>query len=336
MISQTARANLALSLAAFFWGTTFIAQTTAMDSLSPMAYGGLRFCLGALCLMPLAFWRARKLLREADDRASLVRLWLMGALISGSLLWVGVSFQQYGLLLGTTAGKAAFITSLYVVLVPIILRLMGQKIVLGEALGAALAFSGLYLLSCDTGPFTLPFSDRLVLAGSFIWAAHVLALAWLAPKMDGLVLGMGQALVCGLLNLAGALALSEWPTWAEIKPAGMDIVWGGVLSVALGFTLQVIAQKHAKPAPAAIIMQMESVVGALAGALVLNQIINLRMFTGMAVMLTGMLISQLWPILVRARRSTPPPGAVTESARAAPAPLEAGPVTSADRAAVPD
>lgn len=302
MISRTARANIALSLAAFFWGTTFIAQSRAMDSLSPMAFGGLRFALGAFCLLPLASGRIARLIRGSDHPSHLARTWIKGSLLSGAILFVGISFQQYGLL-WTTAGKAGFITSLYVVLVPIILRFMGHKVVPGEAIGCLLALAGLYLLSFTSGLFSLSLGDGLVLIGAFVWAAHVLALGWLAPKMDAIVLGMGQALICGLLSLLAAVILGEWPTWAEITTAWADIVWAGLLSVALGFTLQVIGQKDAKPAPAAIIMQMEAVVAVVAGALFLGEVISMRMFVGMAVMLAGMLISQLWPILAGSQQA---------------------------------
>lgn len=300
MIGKTAKSNIALSLAAFFWGTTFIAQSRAMDSLSPMAYGGLRFALGALCLLPLALFRARKLIRESDDRRRLTRMWFLGAGVSGAILFVGISLQQYGLL-WTTAGKAGFITSLYVVLVPVFLRFMGYKIVAAEAVGAILALAGLYLLSFTSGLFSLSLGDGLMLIGAGVWAGHVLTLAWFAPKMDSIILGLGQALVCGLLNLAGAVILGEWPAWVNVQAAWLDIIWGGIFSVAFGFTLQVIGQKNAEPAPAAIILQMEAVVAVAAGALFLGEIITFRMFMGMIVMLTGMLISQLWPILAKPR-----------------------------------
>ena len=307
-ISKTCRANIALSLAAFFWGTTFIAQRQAMDNLSPMAYGGLRFTLGALALMPLALPRALKALRGAEDAAKLGRMWLSGAVIAGLCIFVGVSLQQYGLI-WTTAGKAGFITSLYVVLVPIILRFMGQKIVLGEAVGAVLALAGLYLLSFTGGPLGLSRGDALILVSTFVWAGHVLSVGWFAPRMDPVILGTGQALVCGLFSLAATLVLGQWPSWADFSAAWFDVLWGGLFSVTLGFTFQVIGQKDARPAPAAIILQMESVVALIAGWLVLNEAMSGRMLAGAAIMLAGALISQLWPILAHRRgndRSPPP------------------------------
>ncbi len=310
MFSKTVQANLALSVAAFLWGTTFIAQRQAMDHLSPLAYGGLRFTLGALALLPVALIRARRLLAEAENPARLLRLWLMGGLISGGCIFIGVTFQQYGLL-WTTAGKAGFITCLYVVLVPLILRCLGQKIVLGEALGAVLAVIGLYYLSFTGGPMSLSKGDALVLIGAFIWAGHVLALAWLAPIMDPIILGTGQALICGVLSVLATLVLGEWPAWTDVGGAWGDILWGGLCSVTFGYTLQIIGQKHARPAPAAIILQMEAVVAMVVGWLFLNEAITGRMAFGAVVMLAGMLLSQLWSIVIRERRPLP---AVAEGA----------------------
>ncbi|MDL2259294.1 DMT family transporter [Deltaproteobacteria bacterium OttesenSCG-928-K17] len=304
-LSSAAKGNLALSLAAFFWGTTFIFQRQAMDNLTPLAYGSLRFTLGGLCLLPMAVPRALKLLARAEDKMRLVNLWLMGGLVSGGLIFIGITFQQYGLL-WTTAGKAGFITSLYVVLVPLILRLAGHRISIGEGLGALLAVVGLYFLSFTAGLFSLSLGDGLVLVGSFIWAGHVIALGWLAPKMDGLILGTAQALVCGLLGLAATTAMGQVPAAGDMLASWLDILWGGFFSVALGFTFQVIGQKSAKPAPAAIIMQMEAVIAVVAGWLCLDEIITVRMFGGIALMLAGMMVSQLWPIIFsnKAHKST--------------------------------
>lgn len=298
-LSKGARANIALSLAAFFWGTTFIFQRGAMDHLGPLAYGGIRFLLGGLALFPLVLPRALKVLNSAYNPTEVRRMWLTGSLLSGGFIFAGVTLQQYGLI-WTTAGKAGFITSLYVILVPLILRLMGHKIMLGEGMGAVLAVIGLYLLSF-TGIFGLSLGDGLVLLGAFVWAGHVLAVAWLAPKMDCLVLGTGQALVCGLLSLAGAFLFGQWPSWGDISGAWLNIFWGSIFSVTLGFTLQVMGQKDADPAPAAVILQIEAVVAMLAGCLVLGEVITGRMIIGSILMLAGMLISQLWPILSRKR-----------------------------------
>ncbi|MCC8179530.1 MAG: DMT family transporter [Planctomycetes bacterium] len=291
------KADLALLMAAIFWGTTFIVQREAMDFMSPLAYTGLRFTLGALALLPLALYRARVVFRHAYKPVETVKTSLTGCLVAGSVLFVGISLQQYGLV-WTTAGKAGFITSLYVVLVPLIMMGMGRKILLGEGIGAFLAVLGLYLLSF-TDDMTLAPGDGLVLAGAVVWAAHVLCVGWFSPKMDSIILGAGQGLVCGILALFGAAILGQIPSWHTLSQSWLTVLWGGIFSVTLGFTLQVIGQKNANPAAAAIILQMEAVIAAIAGWLVLEEKMTGRMLAGAIVMLAGMLVSQLWPLLTK-------------------------------------
>lgn len=294
-LNQSAKSDLALCLAALLWGTTFIFQRQAMDHLSPLAYTGIRFFVGALALSPFAFSRARQLLAESPQPAKLAKSWLGSCLIAGSLIFVGIAFQQYGLL-WTTAGKAGFITSLYVVLVPLIMVVLGRKILLGEALGAVLAVFGLFLLSF-TDDFNLAPGDGLELIGAFVWAGHVLCLGKFSPRMDSLVLGTGQALVCAVFGLLAMLLLGETPTLQATADCWTPILWGGIISVAIGYTLQVVGQRHANPAAASIILQMEAVVAAITGWLILDEVMSGRMVTGALVMLAGMLLSQLWPIL---------------------------------------
>lgn len=290
------KANLALFLAAMFWGTTFIFQREAMDYMTPMAYSGVRFLLGAVLLLPFALRRAGNLFRTPERAPSSMRYHLVGCLISGGFIFVGLAFQQYGLV-WTTAGKAGFITSLYVVLVPFIMLLIGHKILVGEILGAVLAVIGLYLLSF-TGLTSLAPGDGLVLIGAFVWAGQVISLSFLSPKMDWLILGTGQALVCGILSFASAVVLGETPTLAQLSDSWICILWGGIFSVTFGFTLQVVGQKHASPAASAIILQMEAVIAAITGWLFLKEVMTPRMVLGAAVMLAGLLISQLWGIFV--------------------------------------
>ena len=305
LANKTFKANLALSMSALFWGTTFIFQRDAMNHLSPLAYTGARFLLGALALLPFALPGLRRAWAGGSAYGYDKRLRLAGPLLSGTFIFVGMCFQQYGLV-WTTAGKAGFITSLYVVIVPVILLVIGRKLLFAEGLGAVLALTGLYLLSF-TGITTLAPGDGIVLIGSFVWAGHVICLSWLAPKMDAMVLGFGQALVTGTLALTAACLFNQLPTLAELSAAGVAILWGGILSVSFGFTFQVIGQRNATPAAAAIILQMEAVIAALAGWIALDERMTARMLTGAGVMLAGLLISQLWPILQRGAQPPAPP-----------------------------
>lgn len=295
------KANLLLLTAALIWGTGFIAQRLGMEHLRPFTFGGLRFLIGGLCLLPIALMLSKKSKprltahnRPANPKRSRA-LMFWGGLIAGGLIFGGVTFQQYGLV-ETTAGKAGFITGLYVIFVPIGARLMGDTISWGVVIGTVLAVMGLYLLSV-TESFTLAPGDNLVLAGAVIWALHVLFLGWLAPKVNPWLLASQQAIWCGVISLAVGFFIDPPLSFQAVYDSAGPLLWGGVMSVAVGYTFQVVGQRDAEPTLAAIILQLEAVVAALCGWLFLNEMMTKRMFLGAAIMLGGMLISQLWPLL---------------------------------------
>ncbi len=294
-------AGFALFMAAFFWGVSFLFQRKAMDYMTPMAYIGLRFTLGALLLLPFAGARLRRALLEAERPREIVRRNLRWCLAAGAIMCVGSAFQQYGLL-WTTVAKAGFITSLYVVLVPFLMFLFGRKIATGETVGAVLAVAGLFLLSV-TDSFSLSAGDVLVLIGAVAWAAHVIYIGKVSPRMDSFVLGTGQALVCGLIGLAYLLLRGEMPSGAALAEAWPLVVCGGLSSVTLGFTLQIVGQKDANPAAAVIIMQLEAVFAALAAWVYLDEGMSLRMLVGAGIILAGVLVSQLWPFFLESTNS---------------------------------
>lgn len=283
------RGNLSLLLASVAWGTTFVAQKTAMAHLGPFTYSGIRFLLGAFFLLPLVFHRTRR----AHQLAGLVArpFFPLGAsLLTGALVFIGINLQQIGLI-SSTAGKGGFITGLYVILVPVLGMVFGQKAGAGSWLGGVLALCGLYLLSVTHGLSLAP-GDGWLLVGAAVWALQVVSLGWLAPKMDSLVLAFGQALVCALLSLAVA-GCAESVNLDTVRAAAWELAYGGIVSVGIGFTLQVAGQKYAKASHAAIIMQFEAVFAVLAGWLVLGEVLTARGLAGCGLMLTGMLVSGL-------------------------------------------
>lgn len=288
-------AETALFLAAFFWGFSFIFQREAMNYMSPFAFMGIRFTFGALFLLPFAVKRLRRQMLAAPEPRKTLRNNFLGSLLAGVLVFAGSAFQQYGII-WTTVAKTGFITSLYVVLVPMLLLFFGRKITFGEGAGALLALLGLFLLSFSES-LSLSFGDSLVLIGAFLWAAHVICLGWISPRMDSFVLGTGQALLCGLLSLAVMAARGETPPMDKIVPAIPLLIGGGLFSVTLGFTLQIFGQRNASPAAAAIILQFEAVFAAFFGWLLLNEGMTGRMIAGAVVMFVGILISQLWPVM---------------------------------------
>jgi len=301
MQTKTLRSDLLLLLAAFIWGTTFVAQRMGMSHIGPMTYNALRFALGALTLVPVILLFPRNERGQASDRRRGVRFLLYGGGLVGLALFGGASMQQMGLVY-TTAGKAGFITSLYVVLVPVLGRLLGQRIGVSVWTGAILAVAGLYLLSV-TGSFTIGRGDLLVLIGAFFWAVHVHLIGYLAKRANPLGIACLQFLACSALSLVAAVLFEEIAI-APILQATVPIFYGGVLSAGVAFTLQVICQRTSPPAHAAIVMSLETVFAALAGYVVLHERLGPRDLAGCALMLAGLMVVQL-PLLLSSPSTRP-------------------------------
>lgn len=283
------KAEVLLLLAAIIWGIAFVAQRAGMDHVGPFTYNGARFLLGALSLAPLLWIKQRR--SGPFIHPGRERLTLAGSLLAGSILFIGASLQQVGIV-HTTAGKAGFITGLYVVVVPLLGLLWGHRTPWGTWAGALLAVMGLYLLTMNDR-LTLTEGDGLVLIGAFFWAGHVLAIGWLAGRqVEPILLAFLQFIVCGVLSLAVAI-VSEPMTVDGLRGATLPILYGGLLSVGVAFTLQVVAQRDAPPAHAAIILSLETVFAALGGWLLLNETLAGRGLMGCGLMFAGMLLSQL-------------------------------------------
>ena len=292
MQSRVVRANIFLFITAAVWGSGFVAQRSGMEYVGPMTFNAVRFAIGALSLVPLVIWSSRRGPAPATDVAASPRQAVLGAMLAGSVLFLGVALQQIGLI-HTTAGKAGFITGLYVVLVPFLGLFIGQRPGLGGGVGAAAAALGLYLLSV-TADFSLAQGDAWVLASAVFWAVHVHVLGKLSPRMDCIKLAFGQFAFCSLIHFVAAFA-TEDITLASIAEGWFPIVYGGIMPVGVAYTLQVVAQKDAPPTHAAVILSLEAVFAALGGWLVLGESMSTRGGLGCALMLTGMLITQLWP-----------------------------------------
>ncbi|HMM38660.1 MAG TPA: DMT family transporter [Desulfovibrio sp.] len=292
-MNRSAVANILLLITALIWGCAFVAQRLGMEHMGPFTFNGVRFALGSLALAPL-FLR----LERGESGRTLRRPPLgmvRGGLLLGLVLFAGATLQQQGII-HTTAGKAGFITGMYVVLVPLLGRFLGQRIGLGTWIGAGLALAGLYFLSVGES-LSVNFGDVLIFIGAFFWAGHVLLIGWLTPGMtagQAVRLSSIQFAVCAVLSLGVALA-GEEITLAGLRGGLWPILYGGFMSVGVAYTLQVVAQRDAKPAHAAIILNLETVFAALAGVLLLGEGMDLRGVLGCGLMLSGMLVSQFKP-----------------------------------------
>ena len=289
MRNQALRADFLMLITAMIWGSGFVAQRVGMDNIGPFLFTGLRFALGALVLLPLLLRQGRG---PARHEPFLKRSMLLGGLCMGLALTLGINLQQVGLLF-TSVTNSGFITGLYVIVVPLLGLIIGQRTGMGTWLGAILAVVGMALLSIGDD-FTVASGDWLQLAGAFVWGVHVLLVSFFVGRHDAIRLAFIQFVTCSVVSLILAVLFEEI-SLGNIWLSMPALIYGGLFAVGVGYTLQVVAQKHAIASHAAIILSLEAVFAAIAGALFLDESLSLRGYLGCALMFIGMLAAQLWP-----------------------------------------
>jgi drug/metabolite transporter (DMT)-like permease len=269
------------------WGFSFIAQVEGSRAMGPMTFMGGRFVLAALALVPLIFLfeRRQKLPNE-------LRLTLLFGCLTGVVVFIAGNLQQAGLGMTQQAGKAAFINGLYTVLVPIFGIVLKKKPTLFTALGAAFAMGGLYLLSMEGGFGGVSRGDALMMLGTIFWAMHIMMISAFSPRVQPLRLTFVQFAVTGLLSTAG-MFLFEQPEIAQFSAGLWPLLYGGLISSATAYTLQMFFQRHVDAPKAAIIYSMESLWAAVGSFLLLGEVMQPRGYLGGALMITAIILSQI-------------------------------------------
>ncbi len=291
--------ELLLLLLSIIWGGGFAAQQIGMQKgVGPMTFNALRFALGAIAIVPVMAWRQRVL--TGPDRTT-GAFPMKGSLIAGFFLFAAAGLQQVGLQF-TSSANSGFITSLYVLFVPLIGLRLRIKTAGSLWIGILICLSGFYLLSV-TDTFRIGRGDVLTLACAVLWACQILVIDRIAGQGDPIKIACLEFAVCALLSALAAVTF-ESVTPAQINAAAGAIAYAGLGSVGIAFTLQVICQKRCPAAPAAIIMSLEAVFAALAGYLILDQRLTTRGIIGCALILAGVLFVQCVPLL---RKRNPPP-----------------------------
>jgi drug/metabolite transporter (DMT)-like permease len=276
-----------LTVTAVIWGLAFVAQRVSLGYLGGFSFNAIRFVLGALSLIPVSLVMNSRL--PAGSRGS----WsdaVKAGIPCGAVLFAGASLQQIGMN-WTTAGKAAFLTGLYIILVPLASLFRGRKPGRAVLAGAVFALVGLYLLSV-TESLTLGFGDILEIVGAFFWAAHILLLGRFSRRVDPIRLSIAQFLVCAALSAVPAL-IFEQTSLQAVRAATVPILYAGIGSVGIAYTLQAVGQKGLPSGPATLILSMETVVAAIGGVVLLGESMSLRGLIGCGLMFAGMLLAQL-------------------------------------------
>lgn len=287
MIKKEWHANVLLLVASAIWGFTFIAQRIASNFVGAFTFNAVRLLIGALSLLPIILISGRKEQKGAD--AVPFKNTILPGIIIGFFLFAAATFQQIGIKT-TTAGKAGFITDLYIIFVPLAEIIFGKKLKKSIWLCVVLAAVGLYLISV-TESFSVSAGDILVFISSFLWTAHILFIDRFSKKTNPLKLSLVQYITASVLSFAAA-ALFEKITAYGLYSALLPILYSGVFSVGIAFTLQITGQRYSKPAHASIIMSMESVFAFIAGVTVLHESMNMRGYIGCVLMICAMLLTQ--------------------------------------------
>lgn len=289
--------NFLLVLTALIWGCAFVAQSVGVEYVGPFTMNSVRTILGGLTLLPVIFVLDRMKKRDADaktineeDRKKERKTLLLGGVCCGCLLAVASSVQQIGIMY-TSAGKAGFITALYILIVPILGLVIGKKVGVKVWIGVALAAVGMYCL-CITDGFSIGMGDVLVLICAVVFSFHILAIDYFAPKVDGVKMACIQFWVCGIL-CAIPMFLTEEPQISQILAAWMPIAYAGVLSCGVAYTLQIVAQKNVEPTVASLLLSLESVFAVLAGAVILHERLSTKETIGCVLVFIAIILAQL-------------------------------------------
>ena len=276
-----------LLLTAMVWGFAFVAQRSGSEHLGAFAFNGIRFALGALSLIPVILIFER----DKPDQKKKLDTVKYGAIV-GAILFTASAFQQIGIEITQSAGKAGFITGLYTVLVPIVtFILLKQKNSVNVWIGAIIAVVGLFLLSVSDN-FTVGLGDLILLCGAIFYTLHIITIDRVVDRVSPLKFAAVQFFTCAILNLIIGLFVDSYSLEA-IGAALIPLLYGGLGSVGVAYTLQIVAQKNVPPTPAAIIMSTEAMFSAIGGALILHETMSARGYVGCALIFCGIILAQL-------------------------------------------
>ena len=279
-------AVLLLLLTSFIWGLSFVAQSVSTESIGAFTFNGIRMVLGAIVLIPVAF---KTLKIHVKDKAYMKRT-IKGGLLMGLFLAAASMTQQIGIET-TDAGKAAFMTSLYMIIVPFISRIFGKKIEKKIWICALIALAGMYML-CLSGGMSISRGDLYLFACAILFSCHILVIEKVSKDSDGVELSMFQFFFGGLMCLIGML-IFERPDLSSIKEASLPLAYAGFLSCGVAYTLQTVAQKYVQASKATLALSLESVWAAIGGALILSERLSLNELIGCALVFLAVLLAQI-------------------------------------------
>ena len=302
MKTKKIRNSILLILTAFIWGVAFVAQSEGGDAVGPYTFNSVRMILGGTALLPviLLMDRLRPSLKRPQTAQQKKELFL-GGISCGVLLFAGSTLQQMGLFLGTQAGKAGFLTACYILMVPLIGIFLHKKCGWNVWIGVVLALVGLYLL-CIKDSFSLQLSDGLVLLCAVAFSLHILVVDHFAPRVDGVRMSCIQFFTCGIVGIVPMIfvemggsmeSLNQWVKGFASLDAWIPILYAGLFSCGIAYTLQIFGQEGLNPTVASLLMSLESVFSVLAGWLILKETLSARELWGCVFLFVAILLAQV-------------------------------------------
>ena len=281
-----------LFLTALIWGTAFVAQSVGMDHIGPFAFNAARSFVGGVALIPVIFFfdRFKTAEKKAEEEAN-KKVLLLGGVCCGLALGVASCLQQVGIKY-TTVGKAGFITAMYIVIVPILGLFLGKKVGVKLWISVVIAIAGLYLL-CMSGSLTLQKGDLLVILCAFAFSVHIMVIDHFSPLTDGVKMSCIQFFVAGLVSLIPMFIAEGAPAPVDLLRSWMPVLYCGVLSSGVAYTLQIIGQRGVNPTIASLVLSLESVISVLAGWAILHQTMSGREILGCVLMFAAIILAQL-------------------------------------------
>lgn len=291
-MKQQIKSSLILLLTATIWGVAFVAQSVGMEYIGPFTFNAIRCVLGGMVLIPviLVLKKKKETGAENQEKEDKKTLW-MGGIACGVILCIASNLQQFGIM-EASVGKSGFFTALYIVMIPVIGIFIGKRPEIKLWFCVALAVVGMYLLCMKDGSFTIERADIMLLLCALAFSFHILVVDYFSPKVDGVKMSCIQFFVCGVLSAAGML-FTETPDISNIQAAWLPLLYAGLLSCGVGYTLQIVGQKGINPVIASLIMSLESVISALAGWVILGQVLSPKEILGCVLMLVAIIITQI-------------------------------------------
>lgn len=301
MMKKKTQNTFLLILTAFIWGIAFVAQSEGGDAIGPFSFNCIRSFLGSVALLPVIRFLDHKKISSAPTNPIEKRKLLIGGITCGTIMFLATNLQQFGISLGTSAGKAGFLTACYIIFVPLIGILFGRKCGLHIWIGVILSVIGLYLLCIDKN-LSFELSDILILLCAVCFAIHILVIDHFAPYVDGVRLSCMQFLICGILTVLPMIfceigfsfeSAKQWYTSFLSHEAWISLLYAGILSSGVAYTLQIIGQKEVHPTVASLLLSLESVFAVIAGWLILGQRMTHKQLVGCALIFIAITLTHL-------------------------------------------